>query len=91
MGTGLAASRPLGADLGATRANNFPRQANGYGQAGGQHPRSRSNRTTLNAIQVITAQKAGDSNPSEHLRARPLEVISGILFALFREDVLQPA
>ena len=26
-----------------------------------------------------------------HLRARPLEVISGILFALFREDVFQPA
>jgi hypothetical protein len=32
----------LGANLGATRANDFPRQANGYGQAGGDLASSRT-------------------------------------------------
>ncbi len=34
--------RSLGANVGATRANNFPRQADGYGQADGGHPSSRA-------------------------------------------------
>ena len=32
--------RSLRANVGATRANNFPRQANGDGQAGGDHASS---------------------------------------------------
>jgi hypothetical protein len=35
--------RSLGANVGATRANNFPRQANGYAQADGDHPSLRAN------------------------------------------------
>jgi hypothetical protein len=34
--------RVLGANLGATRANNFPRQADEHGQAAGDHARSRT-------------------------------------------------
>lgn len=37
----LIRKRALGAQLGATRANDFPCQADGYGQAGADHARSR--------------------------------------------------
>jgi hypothetical protein len=30
----------LGANVGASQTNNFPRRANGYGQAGGDHASS---------------------------------------------------
>ena len=33
----------MGANLGATRANDFPRQANGFGQPDGDHASSRAN------------------------------------------------
>ncbi len=39
--SGLA--RSLGANVGAARANNFPGQADGYGQATDDHPSSRTN------------------------------------------------
>ncbi|SRR6266536_880718 len=38
----LIRMRSLGANLGATRANDFPRQANGCGQAGADHASSRT-------------------------------------------------
>jgi hypothetical protein len=36
------AARSLGASVGATRANDLPRQPNEYGQAGGDHARPRT-------------------------------------------------
>jgi hypothetical protein len=34
--------RPLGANAGATRTNNFPRRVDGYGQTVGDHARPRT-------------------------------------------------
>jgi hypothetical protein len=39
----------LGANVGATRANDLPRQTNEYGKESGDDARSRTIRTTLNA------------------------------------------
>jgi hypothetical protein len=44
---GQATATP-GANLGATRANDFPRQANESRQPGGKHASSGPIRTTLN-------------------------------------------
>jgi hypothetical protein len=45
--------RPLGAIVGAIHPNDFPRQANGYGQVGGDHASLRPIRTTLNSLTGI--------------------------------------
>ena len=57
--------RSLGANLGATRTNDFPARRTSADKRLAIMPGREPIRTMLNAIQVTTEQKAGCSNPSE--------------------------
>jgi hypothetical protein len=59
--------RSLGANVGATRANNFLHQANGYGRARGHHP---SPRTELDSSERLTGIYGSEGWGFESLRAR---------------------
>jgi len=58
----LIRTRSLGASMGATRADDFPRQADGYGRLTIM-PGHGPIRRTLNAGQVSTDLKVGDRRP----------------------------
>ena len=55
----------MGANVGATRANDLPARRTSADKRLAIMPGGELIRTTLNAIQVTTDQKAGGSNPSE--------------------------
>ena len=58
----------MGANVGATRANSFPRQVDEYGQATGDHARSR---TGLDDAERLTGIYGSEGWGFESLRARP--------------------
>jgi hypothetical protein len=55
----------MGANAGATRANDLPRQRTNADKRVAIMPGRELIRTMLNATQVTTDQKAGGSSPSE--------------------------
>ena len=59
--------RSLGASVGAIRANDFPRQANGCGQADGDHA---SSRTDPDNAERLTGIYGSEGWGFESLRAR---------------------
>jgi len=61
-------ARSMGANVGATRANSFPRQVDEYGQATGDHARSR---TGLDDAERLTGIYGSEGWGFESLRARP--------------------
>jgi len=62
-----AQRRSLGANVGATRANNIPRQADRYGQPGRDHP---SARTDPDDAERLTGIYGSEGWGFESLRAR---------------------
>jgi hypothetical protein len=67
MGRSVTSREISGANVGATRANDFLRPANGYGQAGGEHPRSR---TAPDDAERLTDIYGSEGWGFESLRAR---------------------
>ena len=54
--------------MGATQANNFPRQANGYEQAEGDHPSPRTDLDSAERLTGIYGSKGCGPNPSERFQ-----------------------
>ena len=79
----------LGANLGATRANDFPRRADEYGQAAGVIARSR---TGPDDAERLTGIYGSEGWGFESLRARPGQRPFALLAAaLLLTDLLTPA
>jgi len=60
----------MGANVGATRANDLPRQRTNADKRVAIMPGRELIRTMLNATQVTTDQNAGGSNPSKRASER---------------------
>jgi hypothetical protein len=68
---------PVGANVGATRANDFPRRANEHGQAADQHPRSRTGLDDAEHEAGNYGSEGWRFEPSEHDAIRTEVIFSG--------------
>jgi hypothetical protein len=80
-----------GANVGATRANDFPRQANECGQASGDHASSRTHPDDAERHAGIYGSESWSSSPSEPSQLSPVQAaVEPVRPELRRNDKAAP-